>query len=231
MMQLRHADRLAAVGRLTAGIAHQLGTPLNVISAHAGLIARDKVRGDDVLQSARAIEDQVERVSLQVRAVLDYARGGQEPTAKVDVRNVARRTIAVLEPVAVRRKIKLSLELAQEPCWSVLAAQSLQQIITNLVDNGMDAQPEGGAVRISVERGEGLVRIQVEDDGDGIPPAVQARIFESFFTTKPPGRGTGLGLPVVRGLVREAGGSLEFSSRASQGTTFVVTVPSTDIPA
>lgn len=224
-LRLRHADRLAAVGRLTAGIAHQLGTPLNAISAHAGLIARQRIEGDDVVASARAIEEQVERVSEQVRAVLDYARAGQREKARVDLRMVARRTITVLEPVAARRRVKLSLEDDDTPCWTSAPSQSLQQIITNLVDNGMDAQPNGGVVRVRLRCAHGGIELRVEDDGPGIPEDVRARIYDSFFTTKPPGQGTGLGLPVARGLVREARGSLSFTSQTGEGTTFIVNLP------
>lgn len=227
---LRHADRLAAVGRLTAGVAHQLGTPLNVISAHAGLIAKGRVDGPAVTDSARSIEEQVERVSEQVRALLDYTRAGQRSHTTVDARAVAERTVLVLQPVANRRRIALRLVVDDGPCWSTLPAQSLQQVITNLIDNGMDAQPRGGEVRVCVTKQAQHVSIRVEDDGDGIPEHLQTRIYESFFTTKPPGRGTGLGLPVVRGLVIEAGGTLEFESEPANGTTFRVSLPLSDAP-
>lgn len=229
-LHLRHADRLAAVGRLTAGVAHQLGTPLNVISAHASLIARGRVDGEAVTASARSIEEQVERVSEQVRALLDYTRAGQRPRTTVDARAVAERTVLVLQPVATRRRIGLRLQVDDDPCWSTLPAQSLQQVITNLIDNGMDAQARGGEVRVCVRQHEAHVTIRVEDDGDGIPEHLQARIYESFFTTKPPGRGTGLGLPVVRSLVVEAGGTLDFVSEPGAGTTFSVQLPRSAAP-
>ncbi len=226
VLQLRHADRLSSVGRLTAGIAHQLGTPLNAISAHASLIARGRVDGEDVVASARAIEEQVERVSEQVRAVLDYARAGQLSTQRVDVRAVARSTVRVLEPLAASRRVALELELDEQPCWSSVPSQSLQQIITNLIDNGMDAQPGRGVVRIKVTQDDDAVWIRVEDDGEGIAQEVRGHIFDSFFTTKPAGKGTGLGLPVVRGLVVEARGTLSFASTVGSGTTFTVRLPS-----
>ncbi|CAN5807187.1 hypothetical protein BH11MYX4_BH11MYX4_00950 [soil metagenome] len=231
--QLRHADRLATVGKLAAGVAHEIGTPLSVVAGHAQMIAGREVTGDRAIESARVIDAQVDRVARIVRQLLDFARSKGPERGASDALEVAASTLQLLEPEARKRSIELRAE-----GLSVLAAidaESLGQVVTNLVVNAIHATPERGSVRVSVERtltappgqaeSQPFVRVDVKDSGTGIPEDVLPRVFDPFFTTKPTGEGTGLGLSVVHGIVQDHGGWITVDTSSGRGTTFSAFFP------
>ena len=235
--QLRHADRLATVGQLAAGIAHELGTPLNVVSQRAKMIASGDVMGREAADGARIVFEQSQRITGVIRQLLDFARRRVPQTAVYDLRDVATQTIAFLGPLAKKQSVELHLEVLPEPLCCDVDAGQFQQVLTNLVMNGMHALRAQGVVRVRLDRvqatppadvaaapGE-FARVQVYDDGHGIAPEHLPRIFEPFFTTKDVGEGTGLGLAVSWGIVREHGGWIDVESEAGRGTTFSVFVP------
>ncbi len=223
--QLRHAERLATVGKLASGIAHELGTPLNVVAASARLIERGDSAGEDARSDARVVVEQAERMTRIIRQLLDFARTRAPHRRAEELGTLARSVTALLEPLATKSGVSVVVK-DDEPAQASVDAGQIQQVLTNLVVNAVQAQPNGGAVRVEVRPPrDGHALIAVEDDGPGVPPELHARIFEPFFTTKDVGTGTGLGLSVAYGIVREHGGRLDVARAPGGGARFEVHLP------
>jgi two-component system, NtrC family, sensor kinase len=234
--QLRHADRLMTVGKLASGIAHELGTPLNVIEVRAGMIADGEAGGEEARSYARAVVEASEQMTRIVRQLLDFARPRGPERSAEDVRGIARRTLALLEPLAAKRGVALALREGPAAVAEVDAGQ-IQQVLTNLVANAIQAMTGPGEVEIAVERtrasppagsggeaGEHVV-VRVRDAGRGVAAEDLPHVFEPFFTTKDVGQGTGLGLSVAYGIVREHGGFMDVESEPGEGSVFSVYLP------
>jgi signal transduction histidine kinase len=237
--QLRHADRLTTVGKLASGIAHELGTPLNVVSGRARLIADREVDGQDVQDSARIVVEQAERMTALIRQLLDFARPRPLQKAPVNLTALAAR---VCELVATIAK-KANVTLVPPPAAAAAAVADaddgqLTQVLTNLIVNAAQSmQGKPGTVTLAtaiVERvppadvgnaARTWATVAVRDTGSGMDAKTRERIFEPFFTTKQVGEGTGLGLSVSWGLVREHGGWIEVESAVGAGSTFTVYLP------
>ncbi|RYZ05219.1 MAG: HAMP domain-containing histidine kinase [Myxococcales bacterium] len=236
--QLRHADRLITVGRLAAGIAHELGTPLNVIAGRVKMLRRGTVEAEVGAEYLAAVAEQAERMTVIIRQLLDFA-GRREPRpAPTDLRHIARVIARLVEPIA--RKHEVQVEIAAEGGSAMALGDpvQLEQVLSNLVVNGIHACSPGGKVRITcgTEPAFGGDRndppsvgrrayLRVTDDGHGMDEATKARIFEPFFTTKDVGQGTGLGLSVAHGIIVENGGSISVTSQRGMGSTFSVFLP------
>ncbi len=238
LRQLRHADRLKTVGTLAAGIAHELGTPLNVILMRARMIAEQEVEGESARQSADAITDQTERISGIIEQLMDFARVRSLQKVELAVVQVVEQAVGLVEPIAQNKGVEVELGDCDSTLKSEIDADQFTQVLTNLLVNGMHAcEDEGGRVEVevgSVERihpeegGEEMrtyVEVSVSDNGHGIEEEELEQVFEPFFTTKDVGEGTGLGLSVSYGIAREHGGWIEVESEAGQGSTFRVIVP------
>jgi two-component system NtrC family sensor kinase len=236
--QLRHADRLTTVGRLASGMAHELGTPLNVVDMQAAMIlgARDAT-GETVAAAARVIRSEAARMTGLMRQLLDFARRRGPQKAMTDVAALAKRTVTFLEPVA--RKRGVGIELArEEPLLAPADPGQIEQVLTNLIVNAMDASEAEGKIVIEFQHEKAqppsglgasagmFCRITVADEGSGIAPEDRSRIFEPFFTTKEVGKGTGLGLSVAYGIVRDHGGWIDFESELDRGSRFSIFLPS-----
>jgi signal transduction histidine kinase len=235
--QLRHEDRLKTVGRLASGIAHELGTPLNVISGYAGMIAGGNLPAHETIESARTIKAQSERIATIVRHLLDFARRRPGQKTAVDLQQVIRETLDLMVPLAQKRNVRLILADGHAPAVARADVEQVKQVLLNLVTNAVQAMPGGGNVEVAAgparERppagcgdpdGE-YVCISVRDQGEGIAQENLGRIFEPFFTTKGPGKGTGLGLSVAEGIVREHGGWIAVESVRGKGSCFCVCLP------
>ena len=222
--QLRHADRLTTVGRLAAGIAHELGTPLNVVSGRAKMIARGNANPEQSVEYARIVAEQADRMAKIIRELLDFARRKEPHKKPADVGAIAARTVSLLSPLAKKRGVSLKLGTEASAQASVDEGQ-LQQALTNLVVNAIHASPPQGCVEVSLEREDAEIALRVSDRGSGMPPEVREQIFEPFFTTKPVGEGTGLGLSVTRDIVLEHGGRITVESTIGEGTTFAIHLP------
>ena len=230
--QLRHAERLATVGRLAAGLAHELGTPLSIVAGHAQMIAGHEVSGDQVDGSARAIDREVDRMGRIVRQLLDFARRKGPEGRTCAAAEIGERCLALFGPMADHHHVTVALT-APGPLPHVLIDEdSLQHIITNLFANALQAMAgAGGTLRIELARAPAIVRdgqpprdylrVDVADTGRGIDAATLPHIFEPFFTTKPQGEGTGLGLAVVYGIVDDHGGWIAVDTSPA-GTRFSV---------
>ncbi len=223
---LRHAERLATVGRLAAGVAHEIGTPLNVISGRASLVEKGRVPPEEVPEAARIVREQAHRITEIVQQLLGFARRREPKRVRLRLDRLVRDSLPLLD--GFRRKKQVELRLEPGPEVEVLAEPGpIQQVITNLVLNAIQAIADGGTVRLRVglDPETGGADLEVEDDGPGIPDDVLPRIFEPFFTTKEVGEGTGLGLSVVWGIVEDHGGTVEVRTEAGHGTVFRVRLP------
>ena len=237
--QLRHADRLRTVGTLASGIAHELGTPLNVISMRAKMIVSGEVPPEDAHASAKIIAAQTDRVTKIVRQLLDFARRRLPNRTQTNIEDLAEHTTQLLGALAKSSRVNLLVESSGKVLVNVDAAQ-IEQALTNLVINGVHAMPDGGTLVIRVREEETRPRtasaeetprrcavVEVEDGGTGISPENLERIFEPFFTTKGVGEGTGLGLSVTHGIVADHGGWMHAKSTDGNGATFTLYLPMT----
>ncbi len=237
---LRHGDRLRTVGQLAASVAHELGTPLGTVAGYARMIERGSIEGEPARKGAKVIAEQAERMTDQIRTLLDFGRVSTSSTRVVhDLRHAARRAADMLMPLAQKHGASIELVLPEAPTRVIADPNQMLQVFTNLVMNAVEAMPGGGRMRVRVDsiereppvdapqRGNRYVRVSVEDAGTGIAPDDLERVFEPFFTRKSEGEGTGLGLSVVRGIVRDHGGFIEVDSRAGVGTTFALFFPAT----
>ena len=234
--QLRHADRLSTIGRLAAGIAHELGTPLNVVSERADMIARGEHAGPEgVVQSALVIQQQSVRMTGIVRHLLDFARRRRPDRRTTRLDELAHSAVRLVEPLLERRCVRARLLDGAGALHCDVDPGQLQQVLINLLTNAVDVTRRGGEVRVLVERAAGAPAgaaqarcwacIVVEDDGPGMTEEVRSQIFEPFFTTKPAAQGTGLGLAIAEEIVREHGGSIEVRSEPGRGTEMRVWLP------
>jgi signal transduction histidine kinase len=230
--RLRHADRLRTIGQLAAGTAHELGTPLSVIGVRARLIASGEATGAEAQANAKAILDQAARMAAIVRQLLDYARRQGSPTGLVDLRHVVTAALGMLEPLAQKQEVRVEVALPEQPLLVRADLTQLQQAVTNVAMNGMQAMAHGGRLRVEVGRGpatppvhhaatvDDWAWVRVSDDGPGIAPEHLPHLFEPFYTTKPVGEGTGLGLAVVQAIVEEHGGWVAVESEPGHGARF-----------
>ncbi len=233
--QLRHADRLMTVGKLASGVAHELGTPLNVIEARASMVAAGETSEDESRAYARIIVESCERMTRIIRQLLEFARRREPEKAPGDVKAIARKTIELLAPLAEKKKVRLRLRNDVSDATLRVDEVQLQQVLTNLVMNAIQAMTNEGdvLVRISAERAcdasggtEGdYLCVRVQDEGSGIAREHLGHIFEPFFTTKDVGEGTGLGLAVAYGIVQEHGGWIEVHSEMGIGSLFSIYLP------
>jgi two-component system, NtrC family, sensor kinase len=231
--RLRHADRLSTVGQLAAGLAHELGTPLNTISIYATLIESGEVA--KAPRQARIIREQGERMAVIVNQLLDFSRPRRPHKTRIDIVAVVRRTVEVLQPLAKQAAVALELDRASPARLHVEADDwQLQQVLMNLIVNAIQAMPNGGTIRHSVALDDATpptgpsrryVKLVVADQGSGIAPEHLPHIFDPYFSTKEMGHGTGLGLAVAFGIVREHQGFIDVKSRVGEGTVFSVYLP------
>lgn len=228
--QLRHADRLSTVGQLSAGIAHELGTPLNIVSGRARLIADAKDVPDGVVRNAQVVAEQAQRMTRIVRQLLDFARARRPDKASTDVAKLARDTADMLSTLAQKQGVALEVE-AKTPTFAPVDAAQLQQAVTNLVVNAVQASAPGQRVSIRVDErrmdppSSAETCIAVVDEGVGMDDDQLHNVFSPFFTTKDVGEGTGLGLAVAWGIVQEHGGTIRVKSQKARGSTFTIHLP------
>ena len=232
--QLRHADRLKTVGMLASGIAHELGTPLNVVSARAQMIASGESSTEEAVDYARVIAGAAERMTKIIRQLLAFARRQPSQHAPRDLQRLAADTCELLRPLAAKNQVRIELRKGADAVANV-DGDGIQQALTNLVVNAIHAMPNGGVVEVSTaleDRAAGdehpgqFVILRVRDEGTGIAKQHLDHVFEPFFTTKSVGDGTGLGLSVTHGIVEDHGGFIDVQSEPAKGTVFTVHLPS-----
>jgi hypothetical protein len=227
--RLMQADKLSSIGLLAAGVAHEVNTPLAVISTYAQMLAK-QISGDE--QKAPLLEKiarQTFRASEIVNSLLNFSRTSPTAFVPVDLNKVVKETLTLVEHQFANSSVKVDVALDESIAQIKGSPGKLQQVFLNLFLNARDAIESGGAsgglLTIETSRWNGAVRVSVRDTGAGIAPENLARIFDPFFTTKGALKGTGLGLSVSYGIVREHGGDIEVQSQPGKGTQFVLTFP------
>jgi PAS domain S-box-containing protein len=227
--QLAQAEKLSSIGLLAAGVAHEVNTPLAVISSYTQMLAK-QVRGDERLAPLLdRITSQTFRASEIVNSLLNFSRTGSTEFSEIDLNNVIRDTLTLLEHQFKTAAVRLEVDLKPELPRIVGNANKLQQVFLNLFINAKDAMTAGGSLRVSTEV-NGRVGVLIADTGAGIAPEHMQRIYDPFFTTKnAPSdgqrRGTGLGLAVTYGIIQEHAGRIHVDSAVGHGTTFRLEFP------
>jgi signal transduction histidine kinase len=235
--QLRHADRLAMVGTLASGIAHELGTPLNVVQQRAKMLASGHVSEETVADNARIIAEQSQHMISIIRQLLDFARPVIREKTVFHLEQTVQHSIDLLTPLLQSKGITCTVIADGSPFLCEGVEVRVQQAITNLIVNGIQAMPEGGSLTVEIARvretppadlgaAAGLyLRLAVRDQGLGISETDLPHIFEPFYSTKSVGEGTGLGLSVAYGIIREHGGWIAVESTVGQGSRFAIYLP------
>lgn len=235
--QMQHADRLRTIGRLASGIAHELGTPLNVITGRANMIAEGDLPPDEVKQYAETIEGQGNRMVGIIRHLLDFARQRRPKQSRTPILEVVDQTVELVESLGHKSNVRVEADSHAESLRPPMDGNQIQQVLINLIENALQAMPEGGEATIAVQAIEATppsdqdappgryVRIDVRDTGVGIAPEHLDELFDPFFTTKDVGEGTGLGLSIVHGIVSEHGGWIDVASEPGRGSCFSIYLP------
>ncbi len=226
--QLRISEKMASIGLLAAGVAHEVNTPLTGISSFTQLLLEHADPDDPRTRLLEKIERQTFRAAKIVNGLLNLSRqssGASSDEAMVEVNAVIADILSLLEHQFGTHRIKVRRELSDEPTVVLGTEHKLQQVFLNLFLNAKDAMPKGGWLSVVTHVDAGRVSIEVADTGSGIPSEHLARIYDPFFTTKSMAQGTGLGLSITYAIVREHGGSIECDSTVGQGTRFTVVLP------
>lgn len=228
--EVARAQRLSAIGQLAATLAHQLGTPLTAVSGHLQLLEEDPQLGADARKRLRIVETQIERESRIIQDLLIYARKPDPVFLPMDLNACLEECLALLRPEIDRRHVALNLLLDPALAKAHADPQQVHEVFCNLIENAMDAMPEGGTLTVQsqvveahpTEEANGWLAVDITDTGQGIAPEHRDKIFQPFFTTKKAGQGTGLGLAIAFDTIRSHGGQMFVDSESGKGTRFRV---------
>ncbi len=220
------SEKLASIGRLASGIAHEINNPLTGVLTYSSLLLED-MKGTPYEEDLRVIRDETLRCRGIVRGLLDFARDSKAERTLADLNALIEDALRILEKHVTFQNVRIVKSLAPDLPWVNVDANEIRGVINNLAVNAADAMPQGGTLTITteVEPESGMAVIRVADTGVGIGEENLNKIFEPFFTTKDRGQGTGLGLPMVYGAVQRHGGQIDVHSKAGVGTEFVIKLP------
>jgi two-component system NtrC family sensor kinase len=223
--QIGQSEKLASIGRLAAGTAHEINNPLTGVLTFAHLLRKNENLGERERQDIEVIIRETTRVREIVRGLLDFARQSPSERQRLDLNGVVSHATALLRGQKEFRHISIKEQPADDLPKVLGDRNQLEQVVLNLSLNGCEAMPDGGTLTISTRVDGDSVVLTVSDTGTGIPEEDRGRIFDPFFTTKPVGRGTGLGLSVTYGIVQQHGGSVEVTSKVGKGSMFTIRLP------
>ena len=223
--QLIQNEKLTSIGLLAAGVAHEVNTPLAVISSYSQMLRKEITPEDSRYKLLEKITKQTFRASEIVNNLLNFSRTNATEFAEVDIHQVITDTISLLEHQFKGARVRVERELRAEYPVAYGNGGKLQQVFLNLLVNARDAMPEGGELRIMTEAVDSKIEIIVQDTGTGISRENIKKIYDPFFTTKAAGKGTGLGLSVTYGIVQEHGGTITVDSMPGVGTSFKLELP------
>ncbi|MBS0171064.1 MAG: PAS domain S-box protein [Nitrospira sp.] len=224
--QLRRTERVAELGTVASGMAHEIGTPMNVILGRAEYLM-ERTKEEPVRKGLQTIISQVERITRVMNQLLAFARRRPVEHRALDLRQTIEDNLEIFQERLSHSQITVETSFA-ESCPLVRAdSDQMSQVLINLVMNAIHAMPDGGVLKVSLmpAMDRGMVMLVIGDSGHGMPKDVIAKIFDPFFTTKEFGKGTGLGLTVVRGIIEEHGGTIQVESEPGIGTQFTICLP------
>lgn len=224
---LARSDKLAALGKLAGGVAHEINSPLAGILAFAQMVQREMAEDNPHKQDMEEIAEAARKCKTIVEQLLGFARQ-EKPTEHqtFDVNETVRSTLRLANALLRKHHIDVQLDLGESPAWVAGSAGKIGQVVLNLVTNALYAMKECGGTLVVRSRSEdGAVYLSVEDSGTGIDPSHLKKIFDPFFTTKPVGEGTGLGLSISYSIVKQHGGNIQVQSSPGLGTTFIIELP------
>ena len=222
--QLRRTERVAELGTVASGMAHEIGTPMNVILGRAEYLM-ERTKEEPVRKGLQTIVSQVERITRVMNQLLAFARRRPVEHRALDLRQTIEDNLEIFQERLSQSNISVETSFA-DACPLVHAdSDQMSQVLINLVMNAIHAMPGGGVLKLSLAPDRGMVRLTVADTGHGMPRDVIAKVFDPFFTTKEFGKGTGLGLTVVKGIIEEHSGTIEVESEPERGTTFTICLP------
>nr|MBF0220711.1 two-component sensor histidine kinase [Desulfobulbaceae bacterium] len=235
MTEAEHTDKLASIGRLAAGVGHEINNPLAIIDQKSGLMtdllafSEEFKHKEKLIQSINGIQKAVERCKVITHRLLGFARRMDVVFEQIDINDLLREVLGFLEREAIYNRIHFELVFADDLPMVFSDRGQLQQIFLNITNNAIDAIGMDGEVVIATSLSdEGLVDVCIKDTGPGMSSELMKRIFDPFFTTKEAGMGTGLGLSITYGLVKKLGGNISVDSEVGRGSTFNVSLPVND---
>jgi signal transduction histidine kinase len=223
--QLIQSAKMAAIGQLAAGVAHELNNPLTGVLGFAELLLRQASPDDPSRARLVTIAAEARRARDIVRGLLDFARQTEFHQEWADVNQVVQGTLALSRKRLEHGKVTVAEQYTSDLPRLLLDVGRMKQVILNLVTNALQGMPQGGTLTVTTEQVGSEVAVRIADTGAGIPVDILPRIFEPFFTTRPIGQGTGLGLSVSLGIVEQHGGRIEVESQEEKGSTFTVWLP------
>ncbi|HHT9110423.1 MAG TPA: sensor histidine kinase, partial [Candidatus Brocadiaceae bacterium] len=224
--QLLQAEKMASVGLMASSIAHELDTPLATISGYCELLAED-IQDEKLLGQIKTISDQIVKCQKTIRNLLDFSRKSDCERKLCDIHYLIRNTLSLVEHRIKIHKINLQETFDDRIPPVLVDGNQIQQVILNLVNNAVDALPQGGNISIETRMNpeSGALEIIFEDNGIGISDEDKKHIFTPFFTTKEPGKGTGLGLSICNNIISAHKGKIAMESRLGNGTRFIISLP------
>jgi two-component system NtrC family sensor kinase len=224
--QLVQSEKLASLGQLAAGVAHELNNPLGTILLFSDILLKDAGPESQMGKDLNMIVTETKRCKVIVSALLEFARQNQVVARPTDLNALILGVIDVERKRYEDKTVEISHELVEELPRIQADHAQITQVLVNLIENSVDAMPMGGRVIVRTRKGpSGMVTIEIEDNGMGITSEDMKKMFTPFFTTKPVGKGTGLGLPIVYGIVKMHRGQIFVRSEVNQGTTFIIQLP------
>lgn len=225
--QLIQSEKMAAIGCLAAGIAHEINNPLTAITMNIAFLA-DLIKGDERLEKKlKIIEKEADRASEIVKGLLTFSRQSKQTDRKsTDVHQIIENTLKPIEQELLLNNIKVVRDFSPAFPAVLVNANQIQQVFLNLINNACDAMPKGGQINIKTKKiSDSKIVVEFSDTGTGISPENLAKIFDPFYTTKSPGKGTGLGLTVSYEIIKNHNGEFEVTSELGKGTTFLIRLP------
>jgi signal transduction histidine kinase len=222
--EIELSRRLAAIGRLTSGVAHEVKNPINAIVVHLELL-RQKSEGIDpaTRRHVDVIGSEIQRLDRVVQTLVDFTRPMELRLADLDIRQVIEDVVLLAAPDAERHRATITTQLASEPLPVKIDTDLVKQALLNIVINGVQAMPDGGLLTIAARRRDDDVEVEVSDQGNGIPSTLRDKVFNLYFTTKK--TGSGIGLAMSYRVMQLHNGSIEFESHEGRGTTFWLRFP------
>ena len=227
--QLFHSEKLASIGILAAGVAHEVGNPLSAISGYTQILMGGDADEDERREYLNAIEEQTRRIQRIIEDLLNYSRPSAGHQSDINLSEALPQILSMLAAQRTFKNVSLEYDFPENPPWVNMDRDHLAQMVINIALNAVQAMPDGGRLRVALARPAGeIARIILSDTGPGIPQEIQDHVFDPFFTTKQAGQGTGLGLAICHRIVESYKGVITIQS-GPDGTTFFIDFPALDV--